>query len=535
MGIFVNLSSQSKPKSDLVVLEKSNSKKDSDVSTDIKPILTKGMHNNNPPLSSTDDTFEAKVKEKENEEKAKKLAEAKEKEREKENEEKAKTLAEVKEKEKEEEEKEKAKTLAQKETKEKINKVVFINAYKDDLDKNILIVPLDTHLKRVMTPENKELIQKEGITIVFPPDLNIKGLLDVNYIVDHNRDELAATKYKIKLSVVDHNKAKIIFPEKMPKSNEIEEMCFAFSKLNPPNMSIIQYFEPLNLELVLLTSPGGLTTTDGLQFRVDKSALKHEIIKEVTTPNQEAPLKPKFSYTFQNDDFMIVEKKEEVIKIMKEFESRKEKKAKVVCLKQNSQAEDLRHDYIIEFRQYCCFLPLVIYPKDSKQLLIFKSQLAGLNNEFDHIFVCKGYTVFSKSKDCCNDISLLLSEFRGGANRIRSNDKLARELIKSREIQCKPEDVLKEANNIYSEQVFQLEKIHSYISKSCPNYNIVFEPYYQQTEKTIKISKVQKNNRKFVETLTEKSDLKKDYDTNQALFKDVKLLLYKYLQQNTKP
>jgi hypothetical protein len=531
MGIFVNLSSQSKPKSDLVVLEKSNSKKDSDVPTDIKPILTKGMHNNNPPLNSTDDTFEAKVKEKEEE--AKKLAEAKEKE--KERKEEAKKLVEAKEKEKEKEEK--AKTLAQKETQEKINKVVFVNAYKDDLDKNILIVPLDSHLKRVMTPENKELIQKEGITIVFPPDLNIKGLLDVNYIVDHNRDELAATKYKINLSVVDHNKAKIIFPEKMPKGKEIEEMCFAFSKLNLPNVSIIQYFEPLNLELILLESPGGLSKTDGLQFRILKDAVKNNLFNEVV-PNQEFPLHPKFKYTFQNEDFMVVEKKEEVINIMNELEFRKEKKTKVLCLKQNSQSTNFRFVNIIEFRQYCCYLPLVIYRKDNPQLPgKYKSQPMEDNKDFEHIFDCKTYTEFASSKYYFQETKDLIMWYKGGGGNInRINDRFARELIISLGINCDPKNFLEEANKIYDEQIVQLQKIQGYTSKSCPNYNIVLEPYYRSTDKIIEnISKSEKRKVKSIEDVSIKPDPKKEYEANQSLFKDVKLVLYKYLQESSKP
>ena len=261
--IFVGLRSQPNSKSDLVELEKSNSKKDSDTSTEIKPI---------------DDTFEAKAKEEEKE--AKKLAEAKAKEKEKEKEKEATKLAEAEAKEREKEEK--AKTLAQKETQEKINKVVFVNAYKDDLNKGVVIVPLDTHLKRVLTSENNELILNKGITIVFPTEFNIKGSLDVNYIADHNRDKLAATKNKFKLSKVDNNKARINFSGKIPEVRDIEEICFAFSKLTLPNVSIIQYFEPLSLELISLTSPGDLSTTDALQFRVDKNVLKYKIFKELS-------------------------------------------------------------------------------------------------------------------------------------------------------------------------------------------------------------------------------------------------------------
>ena len=220
---------------------------------------------------------------------------------------------------------------------------------------------------------------------------------------------------------------------------------------------------------------------------------------------------------------------------MKEIESRKEKKAQVVCLKQNGQAEDLRHDSIIEFRQYCCFLPLVIFRKDLKLLEKYKSQLPAFNNDFEHIFVCKGYQTFSPSKSCYKEITELLLNFKDSGNLIRSNAKLAQELITSKDIQCAPEDILKQANKIYSEQVSQLEKLQGYISKSCPSYNIVLEPYYRNTEKKMQISKAEKNKEKNGEVHTEKSDLEKEYEANRSLFEDVSLVLYKYLQQSSKP
>ena len=51
----------------------------------------------------------------------------------------------------------------------------------------------------------------------------------------------------------------------------------------------------------------------------------------------------------------------------------------------------------------------------------------------------------------------------------------------------------------------------------------------------MQISKAEKNKEKNGEVHTEKSDLEKEYEANRSLFEDVSLVLYKYLQQSSKP